>query len=329
MSALVGVGLCLGVLFLSGVGLLKFIDLFRSPQESDSTGTAGQSRRIEAMFRGTCRRCRKGVVAGMEIDYFPATKEVQHADCADARARLSSKVMTEALANVERAKGPASRRQVIAQALERLDDPTDQMKLLVEASRLEVTAVLDKADKLKTEVAKRRHLEEAIRTLRSDDVPDEMQLEQIQWLEDAIAALDGPKTISSIVTSRSQPLPPSGGGLGQGIPPADAAVYAALARMEEAKDAAARRAILRETLSTLPVDGQARTHLMVEASRVEVEAVLRKVETLKSPGVKRKHLTAALAELELDAVPDDLQREQAQWLKEELAKLERKGSDPA
>lgn len=61
-----------------------------------------------------------------------------------------------------------------------------QEQLLIEAARIEVRAVLDKVDGLKTPTAKRRNLEEALANLRNDPVPDELQAREIEMLEDAL-----------------------------------------------------------------------------------------------------------------------------------------------
>jgi hypothetical protein len=44
---------------------------------------------------------------------------------------------------------------------------------------------------LKTAAAKRRNLLAAVEAIRADDVPDELQAQQIQWLEQALAELEG------------------------------------------------------------------------------------------------------------------------------------------
>lgn len=62
-------------------------------------------------------------------------------------------------------------------------------RVLLEASRIEVQAALDKADSLKSIGAKRRTLQATIDAIRADAVPDELQAQQIQWLEDALAEL--------------------------------------------------------------------------------------------------------------------------------------------
>lgn len=57
------------------------------------------------------------------------------------------------------------------------------------AGRIEVAAVLDKVDGLKGVAAKKRHLEGAIATLRTDDVPDELQQEELRVLRQRLDEL--------------------------------------------------------------------------------------------------------------------------------------------
>jgi ABC-type Zn2+ transport system substrate-binding protein/surface adhesin len=51
------------------------------------------------------------------------------------------------------------------------------------ASRIEVTAVLNKVDSLASVAAKQRHLQKAIADLRSDKIPDDLQADQLRLLE--------------------------------------------------------------------------------------------------------------------------------------------------
>lgn len=148
------------------------------------------SRRLTARFRGRCMRCGATVTPGDAIDWHPETRQVQHADCAPHLAAARSETVRAALSRIERASGPVSRRNALAAALAELPSGQHRTTLLVEASRIEVNAVLDKVDSLKTPSAKRRHLEAALRTLREDELPDELQREQLAWLEDALRALE-------------------------------------------------------------------------------------------------------------------------------------------
>ncbi|WP_437960312.1 hypothetical protein WME76_12170 [Sorangium sp. So ce119] len=98
--------------------------------------------------------------------------------------------LDQALAKLESAKGPAGRRSAVRAGLERLTLQELRDQLLLEASRIEVDAVLEKVDGLKTTAAKRRHLLAALEALRADEIPDELQVQQIGWIEEALAALE-------------------------------------------------------------------------------------------------------------------------------------------
>jgi len=95
----------------------------------------------------------------------------------------------QAVESIERARGPAGRRAALDGGLRTLSNQSYREQLMLEASRIEVAAVLDKVDGLKTVAAKRRNLEAALAAIRSDEVPDHLQAEQIRWLEDALRAL--------------------------------------------------------------------------------------------------------------------------------------------
>lgn len=116
------------------------------------------------------------------------------APLAPAASSAKAEADSEALllkwaAKIEAAKGPATRRAALQSGLEEL--PTDELRarLKMEASRLEVQAALDKIEALKSVAAKKRTLEQAIESVRSDGVPDELQVDQIKWLEEALAEL--------------------------------------------------------------------------------------------------------------------------------------------
>jgi len=98
-------------------------------------------------------------------------------------------VFQRSLEKLEAAKGPAGRRAALRDGLADLEQPAMRERLKLEASKVEVQAVLDKVDGLKTAAAKRRHLLAALEAIRSDDVPDELQAQQIHWLEAALSDL--------------------------------------------------------------------------------------------------------------------------------------------
>ena len=94
------------------------------------------------------------------------------------------------VSKIESLKGPASRRAALDAGLQALRTEEGRKRLLVEASKIEAQAALDKADSLKMRQAKKRTIQAALDAIRSDPVPDELQQEQIRWLEEALAELD-------------------------------------------------------------------------------------------------------------------------------------------
>lgn len=96
----------------------------------------------------------------------------------------------KAIAKLEAAKGPATRRTALERALNAIESKYLRDQLVLEASRVEVEAALVKADGLKTASAKRRVLEAALAELLNDPVPDDLQSKQIKWLEEALNELD-------------------------------------------------------------------------------------------------------------------------------------------
>lgn len=95
-----------------------------------------------------------------------------------------------AVADLERARGPASRRAVLESWVARMSSEQHRVRLTIEAARIEVRAVLDKVDGLKTVQAKRRHLIGALESIRADDIPDVIQQKEIAMLEEALASLE-------------------------------------------------------------------------------------------------------------------------------------------
>lgn len=92
-------------------------------------------------------------------------------------------------AKLRAASGPATRRTILARALEGISE-NDRKALLLEASRIEVEAVMAKVRGLKTVAAKRRNLEAALLALKQDEVDDELQAQQISWLQRALVELE-------------------------------------------------------------------------------------------------------------------------------------------
>lgn len=99
------------------------------------------------------------------------------------------KAYEQCVAKLEAAKGPGTRQTALEAATRAIRDPDLLDRLLRTASKIEAQAVLDKVDELKTPAAKRRHLEAAIQRLKSDQLDDEIQAEELAMLEQALAAL--------------------------------------------------------------------------------------------------------------------------------------------
>lgn len=188
---LLGLACCLGVgAFLLALGKALFGRKTSAAGVQLSGAALPGARRITARYRDYCRRCKRAVAPGEQIDWNPDDRSVVHADCVASARTFHDEVIKAALERIEAAKGPVARRNALQAALGKLTDQVERTRLVLEASRLEAAAVLDKADSLKSPAAKRRHLEAAIATLQADEVPDELQAEQLGWLQDALKALD-------------------------------------------------------------------------------------------------------------------------------------------
>lgn len=97
------------------------------------------------------------------------------------------------LSKLEAAKGPAGRRASLEGGLRALKQRDLRDRFLLEASRVEVHAAIDKAEGLKSPGAKLRTLQAALDAIQNDPVPDELQAHQIRWLADAIAEIEDKK----------------------------------------------------------------------------------------------------------------------------------------
>lgn len=144
---------------------------------------------IVSQYRGNCPACLRVILPGMNI-WWVRGQKARHQDCAIARAAEEEGWLAEALDKLRDARGPASRANVLTAALGKITEQPRREKLLIEAARIGVQATLDKVDTLKGVRAKRRLLEEALVTLRADPVPDELQVEEVAWLSDALKQLD-------------------------------------------------------------------------------------------------------------------------------------------
>lgn len=189
----VGAMVCLGVfavgflamIFTAMKGLLGF---------DAKSGTASAGARdevpLQARWRGRCTTCNGTVAEGDGIYWHKHHRTVRHQNCQQGQQRARSVLVASTLERLEAAKGPAARRNALTAALAELPQGPERHQLMLEASRIEVEAVLTKVDSLKTPSAKRRHLEAAIAKLKADELPDELQGEELRWLEAALAELD-------------------------------------------------------------------------------------------------------------------------------------------
>jgi hypothetical protein len=133
--------------------------------------------------------------------------ELDRAAAADAerraieheRVRIAAEVAHDndayqkSLSRLDAAKGPAGRRSALEAGLRLLRQAHMREQLMLEASRIEVSAALAKAEGLKSTAAKLRTLSEALEALRNDAVPDYLQLDLIGSLEAAIARIEDEK----------------------------------------------------------------------------------------------------------------------------------------
>jgi hypothetical protein len=144
---------------------------------------------IFASYRGMCASCGRAISPGSQIWWLKGSP-VRHANCQQASRSYEADVVQKAINKLEGAKGPASRHVALATALEKISSAETRQQLMLEASRIEVSAVLDKVDSLKTSAAKRRHITAALESIKHDEIPDELQQDSIGWLNDELAKLD-------------------------------------------------------------------------------------------------------------------------------------------
>ena len=110
-----------------------------------------------------------------------------------AEVAHDNEVYEKSAARMEAAKGAAGRRAALEAGLRSLRQEHMREQLTLEASRIEVSAALAKADGLKSTPAKLRTLSEALEVVRNDAVPDHLQRELIRSLEAAIARIEDEK----------------------------------------------------------------------------------------------------------------------------------------
>ncbi|NOJ81919.1 HIRAN domain-containing protein [Myxococcus xanthus] len=104
--------------------------------------------------------------------------------------------------------------------------------------------------------------------------------------------------------------------------PAEATIIShAVTGLWEAKGPAGRRKVVQRALESLRTE-EAKTQLLNEASSVEVVSALEQAAGLKTPAAKRRRIQSALDALRADEVPDELQRQQVEWLEAALRDLD-------
>jgi hypothetical protein len=82
----------------------------------------------------------------------------------------------------------AQRKEAALRSLSRTDL---REKLVIETSRIEVEAALEKADALKSRTSKLRTLRDALETVKAETTSEDVQTRQIEWLQEAIAEIEG------------------------------------------------------------------------------------------------------------------------------------------
>lgn len=149
---------------------------------------------LEAMqSRGEVATCKATIVGGklMESGWrtsFGVQLDLVHPD----RVPTESRIIAKAKREIEGRKSPEGRRSALRDSLRLLWTDESRHLLLAEASRIEVEHTIQGAGLLRTKAGKKRRLEDALAALKADEVPDELQQEQVKWLEDALRELDAP-----------------------------------------------------------------------------------------------------------------------------------------
>jgi hypothetical protein len=170
-------------------------------QRSTASRPGWGEREITAKYADKCTRCTIPITPGTRIYWTKSKSTVRHVDCGAAKQEHEARELeqkkdreTDAffklLDRLNNAKGSAGRKGVLARAEEQIVTPELRLHLLLEASKLETDAVLEKVAGLKSKAVKRRRLEEALAAIRNDTLPDDMQTQQIALLEEALRTLD-------------------------------------------------------------------------------------------------------------------------------------------
>lgn len=114
-----------------------------------------------------------------------------------AMAEAEKEAFNNALSKLEAARGPAARRNAIDKAFKTIQNPMMRMRLLTEAAQALVNVALEKAESMKSTAARRNALQSALDELLADDVPDELQQQQLSALQAALNELDAENSMVS------------------------------------------------------------------------------------------------------------------------------------
>lgn len=106
-----------------------------------------------------------------------------------ARSPSAESDVLDWISRIEGIKGPVARRNALERALREIPEGPSRDELLLAASRIEIAAVLDKVDSLVSVAAKRRHLHKAITDVQADNIPDELQAEELRQLEEKLQSV--------------------------------------------------------------------------------------------------------------------------------------------
>jgi hypothetical protein len=131
-----------------------------------------------------------------QVAAWTQARAAQAAQAAAWQAELTQRegvYAQQQLARVSVAQGPAGRRAVAEAALLKMTALEVRRWFLLGVSRIEVEAALAKAHGYKTPDVKRRVLLEALAAVRADQIPDELQADQVAAIEAALRDLEGLK----------------------------------------------------------------------------------------------------------------------------------------
>jgi hypothetical protein len=195
--------ICLAI----GVGLIVLVAIFGPPAQCQLCSTSIRRTRYVWQLEGkkthVCPNCNRRLELERSKTAMRTLLGSESIDRGKGRkskpilSRSATEIIAETLGKIEAAKGPAGRRAALKAGLENLTKDSARNELMLEASRIEVSAVLDKVDGLKSATAKRRYLEAALNALRADEVPDDLQREQLNWQEAALGELEQGSTPSA------------------------------------------------------------------------------------------------------------------------------------